>query len=105
MSTPNPNCRGSTGSPITTPDLPAFVAVQMRTSFAIARSLGLPSVVEEWESRATTIIARMLSLLWREDRWKPYTPRAPELQSPDQCHCLLSCCVLLASDYLPQRVA
>ena len=57
------------GMPIATPDLSAFLIVQMQTLADIARHLQKPRAAKQWQRRADELLQRMLATYWRDDHF------------------------------------
>lgn len=57
------------GMPVETADLESFLILQMDTLADLAGKLGKDSEGQEWHSRSNELLKRMLSTLWRRDRF------------------------------------
>lgn len=83
--------------PFVAPDLPAFLALQLREQAAIARELGDPRAAA-WEARATALIEALLRHCWQGERFV--------VRSMDGSICpgdsLLCCLPIVLGDLLPE---
>jgi len=57
------------GPPVESPDLSAFLIVQMDVLADIARKLGKENEAQDWKKRADDLLSRMLALCWRGDHF------------------------------------
>lgn len=57
------------GVPVESPDLAAFLVLQMETLAEVARRLGKADESREWRSAAGELLSRMLERFWRGDRF------------------------------------
>jgi len=57
------------GMPIATPDLSAFLIVQMQTLADIAHQLQKPRAAKQWQRRADELLQRTLVTYWRDDHF------------------------------------
>jgi putative isomerase len=57
------------GVPVESPDLAAFLVIQMDVLAEIADRLGKPSEAGEWRQRADELLERLLSAFWRGDHF------------------------------------
>ncbi len=55
--------------PFETPDLAAYLVIQMNTLSDIAYRLGKSAAAEKWKGRADLLLRRMLAKFWREDHF------------------------------------
>jgi putative isomerase len=58
-----------TGLPLESPDLSAFLVIQMDTLAEVAHRLGKPRAVKKWRKRADDLLARLLAHSWRDDHF------------------------------------
>jgi glycogen debranching enzyme len=64
------NCTAfETGLPLESPDLSAFLVIQMGTLADVALRLDKPRVAKAWQKRADELLARLLAHSWRGDRF------------------------------------
>lgn len=64
------NCTAfQTGLPLESPDLSAFLVLQMETLAEIAGRLGKPRAAQRWQKRADALLKNMLAHFWRGDRF------------------------------------
>jgi hypothetical protein len=57
------------GAPLETPDLAAFLSLQMEALGDMATELGRPSEAVDWRRQGRTLQSRMLKTLWRGDHF------------------------------------
>ncbi|SFC65463.1 Trehalase [Bacillus sp. 491mf] len=57
------------GAPVESPDLSAFLILQMEVLAEIAEKLGFTEASQEWENRANKTLDRMIQHCWRENRF------------------------------------
>jgi putative isomerase len=57
------------GPPVESPDLSAFLVVQMDVLADLARRLGKENEAREWSRRADDLLSRLLAHSWREDHF------------------------------------
>jgi glycogen debranching enzyme len=64
------NCTAfETGLPLESPDLSAFLVIQMGTLADVALRLDKPRAAKAWQKRADELLARLLAHSWRGDRF------------------------------------
>jgi glycogen debranching enzyme len=54
---------------ISSPDLPAYLAIQMNTLARISKQLGDASKAEEWKNRSAALVDKMLEHLWKDSHF------------------------------------
>jgi putative isomerase len=57
------------GMPVETPELDAFLILQMDTLADLAGKLGKDAEANEWHTRSNELLKRMLATLWRKDHF------------------------------------
>jgi glycogen debranching enzyme len=57
------------GVPVETPDLAAFLVLQMETLATVARRLGKADEANGWDRESSALLTRLLDRLWRKDRF------------------------------------
>jgi glycogen debranching enzyme len=57
------------GVPVETPDLSAFLVLQMDTLATIAEKLGKQDEAKEWHKRSQTLLAQLLDRFWKGDHF------------------------------------
>lgn len=57
------------GLPVESPDLAAYLVIQMETIAAMATQLGLRGDADRWSERATDLYRRMMAHFWRGDHF------------------------------------
>ncbi|MCC5847642.1 MAG: hypothetical protein JJU29_06050 [Verrucomicrobia bacterium] len=56
------------GPGVNTPDIPAYLVLQMHSCADLARDLGHTEESESWRARAVTLLMRMIEVLWDTER-------------------------------------
>jgi putative isomerase len=92
------------GSPLTSPELPAFLVIQMETIAEIAAATGESAKAESWRTRARNLLDRMLAMLWKNGTWRVLTPATPESVPPPGSDSLLPYVALVLGDRLPAEI-
>ena len=92
------------GSPLTSPDLPAFLVLQMDTLAQIAEALEETESAEEWRTKATELLKLLLAELWQDGTWRVLAPATPESKPSPGADSLLPYVVLVLGDQLPKDV-
>jgi putative isomerase len=88
------------GVPVQSPDLMAYLALQMLTLARIAGEMGRSEESATWESRARSAVKVLSGRFWVGDR---FVARHTESQQPIECDSLLTLMPLVLGDLLPQN--
>ncbi|HVO70590.1 MAG TPA: trehalase family glycosidase [Aggregatilineaceae bacterium] len=87
------------GMPMETPDLAAFLILQMDVLAEVAWRLGKTAEAQRWKHRADELLQRMLAYFWTEDH---FVGRYRE--SPIESECLLLFLPLVLGERLPSSI-
>jgi putative isomerase len=79
--------------PFESPDLSAYLVLQMETLSMIAEQLGKPADAREWKARSEHLLQAMLARFWRNDRFVAF--RASDGSEIDSDSLLLSMPIIL----------
>jgi len=90
------------GFPATSPDLPAYLVVQMETLSELAKRLGRERDAEKWKARASALAARMVERLWNGEQF--VTRKAFSGEVFPEGDSLLNHVAILAGKRLPKAV-
>ncbi|MDW8307858.1 MAG: trehalase family glycosidase [Verrucomicrobiales bacterium] len=90
------------GLPVESPDLSAYLVVQMDTLAAIARKLGRHADADRWSARANELLTRLLHHSWRGDGF--VAPRSGTHQICRAAQCLINFIPLILGQRLPKHV-
>ncbi|WP_157988102.1 amylo-alpha-1,6-glucosidase [Jiangella endophytica] len=89
------------GVPVQSPDLPAFLAVQMTTLARMAELLGRDNEAERWRRESGRTMRMMLERFWTGER---FVARHTLTQDPIESDSLLTFMPLVLGDDLPRAV-
>ena len=90
-----------TGLPLESPDLSAFLVIQMDVLADVARRLDKPRAARAWEKRADELLGRLLAHSWRGDRF--VAPRSGDHKVLES-NTLFMFLPLILGEKLPQDV-
>jgi glycogen debranching enzyme len=90
------------GFPIKSPDLAAFLVIQMDVLAEVAQRLDKPDEAEAWRRRADHLLERMISLLWKGDRF--ITIRAFDGAITEHSDSLFNCLPIVLGQRLPPTI-
>lgn len=65
--------------PIESPDLCAYLIIQMETLAYIARTLSKNNQAQQWQTRATNLLSKMMEHFWRDDQFVALSSGSHEL--------------------------
>ncbi len=89
------------GVPLIAPDLAAFLVVSCDELADLANRLGRPDDASRWREQADRLLAALLEVLWRGDR---FIALATHAKTPVICDSLIPCMPLLLGKRLPKPV-
>jgi len=89
------------GPPVESPDLSAFLIVQMDVLADVAQKLGREDEARDWKKRADVLLSRLLAHSWREDHF--VAPHSGDHKTVDSQSLLLYLPIILG-DRLPEPV-
>lgn len=92
------------GSPLTSPELPAFLVIQMETLAEIAAATGEAAKAADWRARSGGLLERMLAILWKNGAWRVLAPATPESVPPPESDSLLPHLALALGERLPAEI-
>jgi hypothetical protein len=92
------------GSPLTSPELPAFLVIQMETLAEIAEATGEAAKAAAWRARSGSLLERMLAVLWKNGAWRVLAPATPESAPPPESDSLLPYLALALGERLPPEI-
>ena len=87
--------------PIESPDLMAFLVIQMEVLATLAGRLGLPAEQASWADRSTRFLARLLEEFWVDGR---FIARHAMTHEPVSCDSLLMYVPLVLGERLPPGI-
>jgi putative isomerase len=92
------------GMPVATPDIPAYLVIQMELLAEIASRIGRPAQeVADWRRRAASTLAALMERLWRGDRF--VAVRTLDGALAEKSDSLMSCMPIVLGRRLPEGVA
>lgn len=86
-----------------TPDLPAFLILQMKTLSKMAYKLGRNDEAENWSARADETMKKFIAHCWNGEKFVA-KQNGTHIQ-PDETGCLLAYMPLILGEYLPKDIA
>lgn len=87
--------------PLETPDLAAYLVIQMNALADVARRLGKPAAAGKWQARADALLKLMLAKLWRQDH---FVARQAWDHRIDECESLQLYLPIVLGKRLPEPV-
>ncbi|ACT01219.1 amylo-alpha-1,6-glucosidase [Paenibacillus sp. JDR-2] len=89
------------GGPVRSPDLAAFLSVQMETLERIARKIGLQEEAEQWAEQRKLLVTRMLDQFWKDGKFTALHVETGETVEADS---LILYLPLILGEALPDEV-
>jgi putative isomerase len=90
------------GTPIETPDLSAFLVIQMECLADVALRLGNVQDAQAWRERADTLLEKLLTKFWHTDRFVGYTSSTQQIVDSQS---LLLVMPIILGKRLPKHIA
>ncbi len=87
---------------VESPDLSAYLILQLDTLADLARRLGHPAAARRWRQRADDLLAALIAHSWRDDRFVALQSGAHQPSGPGDC--LLDYVPLVLGERLPRPI-